>query len=107
MTVTCLLLTVECSEILISNLSSLQVHCTLITSWFWLTSSNLKSDNVGSVDVVIWRGGGVTAGFEIDEEEDEVKDYQDNSLSFVCGVIIINICHAVTLDSRLDSRLLK
>ena len=85
----------------------LQVHCTLITSWFWLTSSNLKSDNVGSVDVVIWRGGGVTAGFEIDEEEDEVKDYQDNSLSLVCGVIMNNICHAVTLDSGLDSQLLK
>ena len=77
----------------------LQVHCTLITSWFWLTSSNLKSDNVGSVDVVIWRGGGVTAGFEIDEEEDEVKDYQDNSLNLVCG--LIDICHGVTLDSGL------
>ena len=84
-----------------------QVHSTLIISWFWLTSSNLKSDNVGSVDVVIWRGGGVTAGFEIDEEEDEVKDYQDNGLRLVCGVININICHAVTLDSGLDSQLLK
>ena len=71
-----------------------------------MTSSNLKSDNVRSVDVVIWRGGGVTAGFEIDEEEDEVKDYQDNSLRLVRGVININICHAATLDTELDSQLL-
>ena len=87
---------------LINNFTS-SLHW--FSSWFWLRSSNLKSNDIGSVDVVIWRRGGVTAGFEINEEEDEVKDYQDESLSLVC--VVIDISHGVTLDSGLDSQLLK
>ena len=97
-----LLMRIFVDWLLINNFTS-SLHW--FSSWFWLRSSNLKSNDIGSVDVVIWRGGRVTAGFEINEEEDEVKDYQDESLSLVCG--LINICHGVTLDSGLDSQLLK
>ena len=78
------------------------------TSWFWLRSSNLESEYIGSLNVVVWRIGGVAAGLEIYVEQHQVKDYQENTLGLVSG--LVDICHGVTLDTGLwtvDSQLLK